>query len=262
MRNFGEIFRWLRIAVWSLIAGACLTNGAFAAGPSRIGYFQTLDGSIGFILDRSGETPKQRYDGSPEILLLDPAPAARGDIVFRQSDGLMVLRETPFGAMTFFSRRYAKGVAVVHLSDAVPLVSSPRSADEVAASANALAEHLTQTLGGKVAVTLPVIPLSPIALGILDEAVVNTGLAFDRILSVPARAGGLPALVHAVEYRIAAKPNGSLGKGTLIIAVAPSLGLMGRLSSLEIESLLSNGLAAATANAQGGVSGATYGQRN
>jgi len=254
-----HIFRWLRIAVWALAAASCALTGAFAAGASRIGYFQTLDGSVGFVLDRSGETPKQRYDGAPEILLLEPAPAARGDTIFRQSDGLIVLRETPYGAMTFFSRRYVKGVAVLRLSDAVALVSAPRSADEVAASANALADHLTASLGVRVPVALPAIPLSPIALGILDEAVVNTGLAFDRLLARPARAAGLAALVHAVEYRIAAKPGGSLAKATLIVNVAPSHGLMGRLASLQIESLLSGGLAAAPARAQGG---AAFDQQN
>lgn len=252
-----ETLRTLKAAAVLLFALACF--GPAAADSSRIGYFRSLDGGTGFVLDRSGETPKQRYDGSSEIILLDTAPAARGDTIYKQADGLIVLRETPYGAMTLYSKRYSKGVAVVRLSDAVPLTSAPRSADEVAASARALGERLTASFGAPVPVKLPAAPLNPIGLGIVDEAIVNTGLAFDRRLTSPERTAALAEIVKAIEYRLARKPNGGIAKGVLSIEIAPSLGLEGRLSSVEIEALLSNGIASALP--QGGAGFAASPQR-
>ncbi len=90
--------------------------------------------------------------------------------------------------------------------------------------------------------------MSPIALGTLDEAIVNTSIAFDRMLSTPASAAQLGELVRRIEYRISAKPGGSVAHQHLTLEVAPPLGLTGRLSSMDIGTLLANALTASTAS--------------
>ncbi len=52
------IVRWLSICACALALTAGIAAPSRAQNSDRIGYFQTLDGSVGFILDRSGETPK------------------------------------------------------------------------------------------------------------------------------------------------------------------------------------------------------------
>jgi hypothetical protein len=235
------ILRHLRIVMsLALAAGFGASGSAFAAAQaSRTGYFQTLDGSIGFVFDRSGEMPKQRFDGSPEILLLAPAPAARGDTVFRQEDGLIGLRETPFGALTFFSRRYRNGVPIVRLGDAAPLIPDRLAPDDVLARAVALADHLKIALGRPVTIEIPAIaPMSPPALGVLAQALENTGIAFDSVLSAAASKKELAALVRTVCYQIRNEPGLGTTRVTLKIDFAPHLGVAGRPSSLQLETYL------------------------
>jgi hypothetical protein len=248
MLRFRMILRRLRIFP-ALALAACLGAPCVAlaaAQASRTGYFQTLDGNVGFVFDRSGEWPKQRYDGSPEILLLVPAPAARGDTVFRQEDGLMVLRETPFGALTFFSRRYRNGVPLVRLGDASPLIPDRLAPDDALARAVSLADHLKLVLGHPVTIEIPAIaPMSPPALGVLVQAIENTGLAFDNVL--PANKNELAPLIRSVCYRIRQQGRIDRTEVTIKIDIAPSFGVAGRPSSLQIETYLNGMLRAAAA---------------
>jgi len=250
MLRFRKILRRLKIFA-ALALAACLGAPSLAlagAEASRTGYFQTLDGNVGFVFDRSGELPKQRYDGSPEILLLVPAPAARGDTVFRQEDGLMVLRETPFGALTFFSRRYRNGVPLVRLGDASPLVPERLAPDDALARAVSLADHLKLVLGHPVTIEIPAIaPMSPPALGVLVQVLENTGLAFDNVLAAPANKTELAPLIRSVCYRL--RREGAIDRtdATIKIDFAPGLGVAGRPSSLQIETYLTGMLRAAAA---------------
>jgi hypothetical protein len=237
--------RRLKIALLAVLASGPLGGPGARAGEdvTRTGYFQTLDGGVGFVLDRSGETPKQRYDDSPEILLLRPSPAARGDTVFRQEDGFIVLRETPFGALTLFSRRYRSGAPVVRMGNAARLVPAARTPDEVLATAVALADHLKLSLGSPVTIEVPAIsPLGSPALGVLAQAIENTGIAFDRVLLVPARRAELAARVRGVRYQLRNQPGVAFTEVILRIDFAPALGFAGRPSSLELEAFLSGAL--------------------
>jgi hypothetical protein len=248
---------WLQRAIVSCLATASVSaqNAAHAGeATARTGYFQTLDGSVGFVFDRSGETPKQRFDGSPEILLLVPAPAARGDTVYRQSDGLIVLRETPFGALTLFTRQYRNGTPVVRIDNGSPIAQSQRNAATVAADAVALTERLKVGLDSPVSVEIPAtVSLSVAALAVLDDAIENTGLAFDRVLSLPSHKAALAGLVKKVYYRVGARPAGAMRKNVLNLDVTPPLGLAGRLSSAEIEEVLTGAIA--IANSHDGTAG-------
>jgi hypothetical protein len=243
MSRLRHTIRHLKIVLLAVLAGGLLTGAGAGEDVTRTGYFQTLDGGVGFVLDRSGETPKQRYDGSPEILLLRPSPAARGDTVFRQEDGYIVLRETPFGALTLFSRHYRSGAPVVRLGNAPPLVPVARTPDEVLAAAVALADHLNLSLGSPVTLEVPAIsPLSSPALGVLAQAIENTGIAFDRVLLVPSRRAELGARVRGVRYRLRTRPGVAFTEVILRIDFAPALGFAGRPSSLELEAFLSGAL--------------------
>jgi hypothetical protein len=253
LRITSRLMRAVRISLGAcacLAQVVCLAPGAYAAGghgaqAPRTGYFQTLDGAIGFVFDRSGERPRQRFDGSPEIMLLQPVPAARGDIVFRQSDGLVVLRETPFGALTLFSRHFRSGLPVVRVSDASPLMPAPRNADEVTAAAGALAARLKAGLGTTIGVELPALAdISQPDLGIFGEAIENSVIAFDQFLASPTRAVEVAAVVRIVRYPIAAKPGATLSRTVLRVDVAPRLGLGGRPSSLELAAVIERALAA------------------
>lgn len=247
------MFRLLRrlgiFAVLALAGGWAVPSAVQAAAQaSRTGYFQTLDGTVGFVFDRSGELPKQRYDGSPEILLLVPVPAARGDTVFRQEDGLIVLRETPFGALTFFSRRYRNGVPLVRLGDASPLIPDRLGPDDALARAVSLADHLKIALGHPVTLEIPAIaPMSPPALGVLAQALENTGLAFDNVLAAPGNKAELAPLVRILCYRISEQPGIERTELTLRIDFAPRLGVSGRPSSYQIETYLGGVIRAAAA---------------
>src|SRR5262249_35166819 len=97
--------------------GALITLGAGFAhaidrNEPRIGHYVSEDTGIGFILDRSSELAKLKFDSSEEIFALRWQLAAGGDRLLVRDDGEVLLRLSWLGGITLFTQGNARGIPV------------------------------------------------------------------------------------------------------------------------------------------------------
>src|SRR6185369_10798785 len=97
----------------------------------RIGHYISEDTGIGFVLDRSNELAKLKFDTSEEIFALQWQLAAGGDRNLLRDDGEPMLRIAWLGGLTFFRPGDTRGVPVAFDRPAPPLVRMPPSIEQV-----------------------------------------------------------------------------------------------------------------------------------
>src|SRR6185503_19547586 len=78
----------------------------------RVGHYVSEDTGIGFVLDRSSELAKLKFDTSEEIFALRWQPAANGDRILLRDDGEQMLRIAFLGGITLFTPGDLRGVPV------------------------------------------------------------------------------------------------------------------------------------------------------
>jgi hypothetical protein len=93
----------------------------------------------GFVLDVTGSRPLLRFDRSTEIWVLRPAPAPRGDIVYRNDNGDQVLRVTADGGMTLYTTAAPQGSPVSPSGEAAPLLAPALTASSCGTTSSARA---------------------------------------------------------------------------------------------------------------------------
>ena len=82
-------------------------------GEELIAHYATIDGSTGFVLDRSRDEPALKFDSSLEIFVLVDVPGPRGDTIYKLDNGFAVLRHTNLGGMILFDDLRPEGRPVV-----------------------------------------------------------------------------------------------------------------------------------------------------
>lgn len=239
-------------AVSALVA--VLGAGVARADSDRAGHYTTADGSIGFVLDLSGEVPRQRFDASPEILLLKPVAGPRGDTIYRRSDGKIIIRSTPYGALTLYVPESPEGVPVLRDGSSLPLLARNRTAEEVSQLGPLFERHLASDdhLAIHVESPAPKQLTTQTALNTLGDALENAYIAVDRV----ARAMGntdIGATVSTIRFEIADKRGLDMAAKTLTIRFVPHQQIAGRPTSYEIAAKLRAAIAADKA-AQTGLS--------
>lgn len=199
----------------------------FSAPP--VARYVVEDGG-GFILDRSTPRPMVKFEDSAEVWVLQPQPAPRGDIIYKNDLGEPVLRATRLGGLTVFTRQRPSGAAAALVAGATPLrlqTLGPEALLQRLAQASARASRAARRLIPFEADASPeTAPLVADAAMVAAEAVVR--LAADsegrQVLS------GVDK-VTLVEGR---RPGASLRGGVILITVTPADGLAGRPSSERI----------------------------
>ncbi|HXQ45841.1 MAG TPA: DUF4908 domain-containing protein, partial [Caulobacteraceae bacterium] len=120
----------------AFIAGGVAQAGPFNLGDALIGhhvakpppvglYRDNADNDPAFVLDRSTPVLLLRFQDSPEIWLLTPHPASRGDIIYKNDVGEPMLRATRLGGLTLFPPDRPDGMPAALISDAPPLRLPP-----------------------------------------------------------------------------------------------------------------------------------------
>lgn len=103
-----------------------------------------------FVLDRSTGVTLLKYDDSPEIWVLQPTPAPRGDIIYKNDMGEPILRATRLGGLTLFNASAPGGVAAAMVGSAddlqPPSYLSPNAVFQHMLQASARASHAAQHL--------------------------------------------------------------------------------------------------------------------
>lgn len=183
-----------------------------------------------FVLDRTQPVPMLKFDDSPEVWVLAPAPAPRGDVIYKNDLGQPVLRVTRLGGFTLFTEQRPSGEAVSLAGGAGPLRL-------VSLSPAAVFERLTQaSLRASRAARRPMLfeaEATPISSALIADAATVTSLAILR-LSQRSDGRAMLARFNRVQFQEGRKPSASLKGGVLRIVVTPAQGLAGRPSSERI----------------------------
>lgn len=209
--------------------GARPSDGRNAAAPP-IARYVSEDGDI-FVLDRSQPKPLLKFEASPEVWALQPQPAPRGDMIYKNDLGEPVLRATRLGGVTVFTDQRPGGSAAALVGGGNPLRLSPLGPQallERLAQASARASRAARRL-----IPFEALEATPASASLIGDAAMITSEAVVRMSHRPDGRSLLSrfAGVRFVEGR---KPQAQVRQGTLQITVAPSQGMAGRPSSERI----------------------------
>jgi hypothetical protein len=184
----------------------------------------------GFVLDRSNGRALLKFDNSPEVWALQPHPAPRGDVIYKNDLGEPVLRATRLGGVTLFTEQRPGGSAAALAGGGTPLRLSPLGPQallERLAQASARASHAAKRL----------IPFdadaTPASSALIADAAT---VASEAVVRMTRRSDGRALLARFKQVRLAEgrRPQAEVVHGALQITVTPGLGVAGRPSSERI----------------------------
>jgi len=218
--------------VCSALSGFRADCGQTVAGP-KVGRF-AVDDAGGFVLDRSGHPILLKFDDSPEVWVLTASHGPRGDVLYKNDVGDVLLRATKLGGMTVYTPRWPEGAAASVVSESSPIRLAP------AIGALALAHEMADDSGRCLRWTRHIVyfefaaPTADTkALPLISDA---GATALEAMIKLSGRPGGKAFLARIGRIVIAAggKIDISLERGTLRVTVVSAQGYVGRPSSSRI----------------------------
>ncbi len=184
-----------------------------------------------FVFDRSGgRVALVRFEGDPEVHVLRPVMAAGGGEIYRTEDGSLMLRLTPQGGLTVYTRNLRTGAPASEIAQVAPLTPEALAFAEMQERFRQLQAELRsrRSVGRVVTFTVPARMSSATAGVVVDAA--------ERV------AEGLTAApltnVRQVIIRVGASPAAILNGDTLLVQVAPEMGYAGRPSSVAVRNVV------------------------
>jgi len=214
-------------------------HGGFDARPlsaPTIARYVSQDGD-GFVLDRTQGRVLLKFDNSPEVWVLAPHPAPRGDIIYKNDQGEPVLRATRLGGVTVFTDQRPDGSAAALAGGGAPLRLAPLGPQ-------ALLERLAQASARASRAARRLIPFdadaSPASSALIADAAV---VASEAVVRLTRRSDGRRVLSRLRQVKLAEGRSASveLVRGALQITVAPAQGMAGRPSSERILAVAQRG---------------------
>ncbi|HEY8618140.1 DUF4908 domain-containing protein [Phenylobacterium sp.] len=199
----------------------------FTAPP--VARYVSEDG-VAFTLDRTQARPLLKFDNSPEVWALNPQPAPRGDVIYKNDLGQPVIRATRLGGLTVFTPGRPAGSAAALAGGGAPLRLAPLGPQ-------ALLEKLAQASARASRATRRLIPFdaeaSPASSALIADAAIVTSEAMMRMSRSP-RSRALLDRIRRVRLVEGRRAGAEISRGVLIVMVAPQQGLAGRPSSERI----------------------------
>ncbi len=196
------------------------------AGATR---YSTPDGAVRFVLDRSGgRAALVRFENDPEVHVLRPVLAAGGGEIYRTEDGSIMLRVTPHGGITVYTRALRTGAPASEEAQVAPLTPEAVAFAEMQARFRALQAQARRRVGQTVVFAVPAQMTAPVAGVVLDAA----ERAAEGLAAAPM------TNVRRVTITIGAEPRVVLAGDQLFIQVAPQMGFAGRPSSTAIRNVV------------------------
>jgi len=196
---------------------------------------------VGFVLDRTSEFAKLRFDGTEEILVLRWQPAAGGMRNLLRDDGALVLRISGLGGVTLFTDQNQAGIPVANDARANPLGSpAPPSIEYVRQIAGQIMGQLRAETGREIIfeANWNEAARDPGARAILFDAVRNAGTALFNMARTPQGRIGLINYLRRVRFVRGAMATTTVQGDMLIVMFSVEQGLAGRLSSYAIRGRL------------------------
>jgi hypothetical protein len=196
---------------------------------------------VAFTFDRSdGEAEALlRFDGNPEVWVLEPSPGPGGVTIYRNDVGDPVLRVTRLGGVTLFTPQIPEGIPAALVGDAADLLPPPilpldSFAQRGAQGAYRASLAIQQSLGVEHRITFSTPNLVPLpwtpqfvdAFNVAADAIVRLGREH--------RSKAFLARLEGVQFVAGQKPDVSVKGAMLMITLVPAKGFAGRPSSDRI----------------------------
>jgi len=200
----------------------------FAAPP--VARYVSEDGDS-FTLDLTQDRPLLKFENSPEVWALQPHPAPRGDVIYKNDVGEPVLRATRLGGITVFTDHRRNGEAAALAGGAPPLKLlqlGPQALLDRLGQASLRASHAAHHV-----IEFDAEDVTPSSSAVIADAALVASVAVARLADRPQgriRLASLKQVFLAEGKRVAAVVQ----RGALKITVVPGLGLAGRPSSGRI----------------------------
>lgn len=208
--------------------GAGHAQGRNFAAPATSRYVSE-DGDV-FILDLTQGRPLLKFEDSPEVWVLRPYPAPRGDVIYKNDVGEAVLRATRLGGLTVFTDHRPDGEAAALAGNSAPLRLAPLGPQsllerlgQASLRASRAAKH----------VILFDAEATPDTSAVIADAAVVASVAVAHMAQRPAGRARLTSLRRVTLAR-GKRVSAQVEKGTLRITVVPGMGAAGRPSSDRI----------------------------
>jgi hypothetical protein len=183
-----------------------------------------------FIFSRgSGSQALLKFDDDPEVWVLAPSPAPRGDVVYRNDAGEPVLRVTRLGGLTLFTSQEPEGLPVAMLGEAEDLAPPPVMGQGALLSRLAQASY---RVGRAIShpVTFYAASVSPQSAPLFADAATIAADALVRIARRP-EARAFLAKLDKVTFLAGLKADVAIKGALMEIMVVPGHGFAGRPSS-------------------------------
>lgn len=216
---------WLKRA----LSGRQGDEGRRVAQP-KVGRFAIEQGGA-FVFDRGGRQPLIRFEDNAEVWALWAVRGPRGDILYRNDLGEVMLRATKLGGMTVFTSRRPYGAAAALTGPTSPLrlaTIGPVALYQRLVQASVRSSRAAQHLIGFEAPQV-----DPASDGLIaDAAMIVAG----TMVSLSTRQGGKAVLsrVGKVAFVAGDRPSVACHGAVMTVVVAASQGLAGRPSSGRI----------------------------
>ncbi|HEY2482356.1 MAG TPA: DUF4908 domain-containing protein [Caulobacteraceae bacterium] len=190
-----------------------------------------IDEGGAFVLDRSHRPPLLKFDDSPEVWVLSPSRGPRGDVLYKDDVGDILLRATKLGGMTVFTSRRPQGSAAALVGATSPLRMTNLGAAALYQRMIQASIRCTRQTRHLVGFEAPDADNNSAAL-IADTA----ALAAEAVVNVAATPSGRVAANRIGKVVLAKGPRPSVGlqRSALVIYVTPAQGLAGHPSSARI----------------------------
>jgi hypothetical protein len=201
--------------------------------------YVTSVGRRAFIFDRAAVAPEAllKFDGDPEVWVLDPFPAPGGGRIYRNDAGDRVLQVTCLGGLTLYIGA-PDGVPASIQGDADDLTLPPSVPDRIMLQSSAQASDRTSraaqiAVGRERAVTFEALNFTPATSPVFFDAITVTS---DALVSMARRkeAKAFLSKLEKVQFIVGAKPDVGFNGSVLTITLTPGKGYAGRPSSNRI----------------------------
>jgi hypothetical protein len=203
--------------------------GAGRPPPPPVARYVSESGEA-FTLDRSTAKPMLRFDGSNEIWVLEPQTGARGDTLYKNDAGRVILRDTKVGGLIVFTPLRREGAAAALAGESRPIRLVP--VDPKALLRRLLNASAVTSRATKRQIQFDA-EATPASSALIADAALVTADALLRMSTTPAGRLQLDR-VKRVFLTEGPRSGAVLREGVLIVVVTPRLGLGGRPSSERV----------------------------
>lgn len=186
---------------------------------------------VGFTFDRSAPRPLLRFEDSSEIWVLRAEAGPRGDTLYKNDTGRVVLRDTKVGGLILFTPQHREGEAAAMAGASspikLPLLGPKQLFQRLAVASSRVSTALHRQVAFEADVE------TPLGTAMVGDAVTVVAGAMIRIAGRP---GGPQSLSRITKVYITEGPQpvSEIRNGVLMIVVAPGQGLASRPSSERV----------------------------